>query len=220
LSKKTRENKPALENGLDADLSISSDTRPTDTEPEVKVVDRRWWAQNTTESEDEEVPFRKPTYVEDLEQQLAERNELLTSTRAKYKEAVTEFDEARVRLRKEIMKDLERSKRSTLVEFLEVVDNLERALVVARETPNLDALLKGVALVRDQFMNKLKAANITRAVSLGERFDPKRHEAISTVPATKPEEDNLVVGVVTEGYLIGDEVLRAAKVAVAKKTEA
>ena len=220
MSKKTRENKPALENGLDADLSISSDTRPADTEPEVKVVDRRWWAQNTTESEDEEVPFRKPTYVEDLEQQLAERNELLTSTRAKYKEAVTEFDEARVRLRKEIMKDLERSKRSTLVEFLEVVDNLERALVVARETPNLDALLKGVALVRDQFMNKLKAANITRAVSLGERFDPKRHEAISTVPATKPEEDNLVVGVVTEGYLIGDEVLRAAKVAVAKKTEA
>ena len=220
MSKKTRENKPVLENGLDADLSISSDTRPADTEPEVKVVDRRWWAQNTTESEDEEVPFRKPTYVEDLEQQLAERNELLTSTRAKYKEAVTEFDEARVRLRKEIMKDLERSKRSTLVEFLEVVDNLERALVVARETPNLDALLKGVALVRDQFMNKLKAANITRAVSLGERFDPKRHEAISTVPATKPEEDNLVVGVVTEGYLIGDEVLRAAKVAVAKKTEA
>ena len=220
MSKKTRENKPVLENGLDADLSISSDTRPADTEPEVKVVDRRWWAQNTTESEDEEVPFRKPTYVEDLEQQLAERNKLLTSTRAKYKEAVTEFDEARVRLRKEIMKDLERSKRSTLVEFLEVVDNLERALVVARETPNLDALLKGVALVRDQFMNKLKAANITRVVSLGERFDPKRHEAISTVPATKPEEDNLVVGVVTEGYLIGDEVLRAAKVAVAKKTEA
>ena len=220
MSKKTRENKPVLENGLDADLSISSDTRPADTEPEVKVVDRRWWAQNTTESEDKEIPFRKPTYVEDLEQQLAERNELLTSTRAKYKEAVTEFDEARVRLRKEIMKDLERSKRSTLVEFLEVVDNLERALVVAHETPNLDALLKGVALVRDQFMNKLKAANITRVVSLGERFDPKRHEAISTVPATKPEEDNLVVGVVTEGYLIGDEVLRAAKVAVAKKTEA
>ena len=220
MSKKIQENKPALENGLDADLSISSDTHPADTEPEVKVVDRRWWAQNTTESEDEEIPFRKPTYVEDLEQQLAERNELLTSTRTKYKEAVTEFDEARVRLRKEIMKDLERSKRSTLVEFLEVVDNLERALVVAHETPNLDALLKGVALVRDQFMNKLKAANITRVVSLGERFDPKRHEAISTVPATKPEEDNLVVGVVTEGYLIGDEVLRAAKVAVAKKTEA
>lgn len=220
MSKKTLKNKPAPEDGLNTEPSVLSDTPQADTEPKIKVVDRRWWAQETAGSEDEETPFRKPTYVEDLEQQLAERNELLTSTRAKYKEAVTEFDEARIRLRKEIMKDLERSKRSTLVEFLEVVDNLERALVVARETPNLDALLKGVELVRDQFMNKLQAANITRIVSLGERFDPKNHEAISTVPSTKPEDDNLVVGVVTEGYLIGDEVLRVAKVAVVKKTEA
>lgn len=220
MSKKTLKNKAAPKDSLNTEPSISSDTPPADTKPTIKVVDRRWWAQKTAGSEDEETPFRKPTYVEDLEQQLAERNELLTSTREKYKEAVTEFDEARIRLRKEIMKDLERNKRSTLVEFLEVVDNLERALVVARETPNLDALLKGVELVRDQFMNKLQAANITRVVSLGERFDPKKHEAISTVPSTEPEDDNLVVGVVTEGYLIGDEVLRVAKVAVAKKTEA
>ncbi len=187
-------------------------------EPEVKVVDRRWWARETT-GQGDDASSRKPTYVEELERQLAERDELLASTRARYKEATAEFDEARVRLRKEIMKDLERSKRTVLAEFLDVVDNLERAVAAARERPTLDALLEGVELVRDQFLTKLEGVGIRRIVSLGERFDPTRHEAVSTVPTGSPEEEDLVVGVVTEGYLIGDEVLRAATVAVARKAE-
>ena len=50
----------------------------------------------------------------------------------------------------------------------------------------------------------------------GERFDPQRHEAIALVPVTDPAQDGQVIDVMREGYLIGDEVLRPAAVAVGK----
>ena len=47
-------------------------------------------------------------------------------------------------------------------------------------------------------------------------FDPSLHEAITTIPATSPEDDGLIVGTVRPGYRIGEDVLRPAAVAVAK----
>lgn len=212
--------RPTSGDGETDRLIGTPDTEQPD-EPEIKVVDRRWWVREAAgEGSATEATSRKPTYVEELERQLAERDELLANTRAQYREAADEFDQARVRLRKEIMKDLDRSKRSVLTDFLEIIDNLERALDSARESPNPEALLTGVQMVRDQFLAKLEGAGISRMASLGRPFDPSRHEAVSTVPTTDPDQDEVVVGVVTEGYLVGDEVLRAATVAVAKRTDA
>ena len=56
-----------------------------------------------------------------------------------------------------------------------------------------------------------------RIEPLGEPFDPHRHEAVSTLPATEAEQDGRVVGVIQPGYVAGEEVLRPARVAVAKQ---
>lgn len=71
-------------------------------------------------------------------------------------------------------------------------------------------------MVRRQFLSKLEGFGVTRIVAEGQPFDPQLHEAISTVPASSPEQDGLVVGTVRSGYRIGDDVLRPAAVAVAK----
>ena len=49
-----------------------------------------------------------------------------------------------------------------------------------------------------------------------EIFDPAKHEAVSTVPAPSPELDGRVIGVVRPGYVMGEDVLRPAQVAVAR----
>jgi molecular chaperone GrpE len=148
----------------------------------VKVVDRRWWANAGAASSTEPATSSslKPTYVEQLEQQVAEKDKQVQEYIAKYRQAAGEFEEARLRLRREISKDIERARRDVLSEMLEVVDNLDRA------------------------------------IEAGRRFDPTIHEAITTLPASSPELDGTVVGVVRRGYRIGDEVLRPAAVAVAK----
>jgi molecular chaperone GrpE len=181
---------------------------------DMKVTDRRWWARGEGEPAPSEEPRLKPTLIEELEARIAEKDRDIQELVSKYRGASDEFDQARARLRKEIQKDVERSRRSVIVSFLEVLDNLDRALEVG--TNKTDALVQGVALVRQQFLATLEGLGVTRVDPLGHRFDPLQHEAVSTVPAASPEQDDIVIGVVRPGYLMGEDVLRAAQVAVAR----
>lgn len=188
----------------------------------VKVVDRRWWANQDTNggtaSSAGSTPL-KPTYVEELEQRLAQKDKELQEAITRYRQSASEFEESRLRLRREISRDIERGRRELLADLLDVVDNLDRALDAAQANTQgnqLDALIQGVELVRRQFLAKLEGFGVSRIESQGQPFDPALHEAISAVPASDPAQDGLVVGVVRHGYRIGDDVLRPAAVAVAK----
>jgi molecular chaperone GrpE len=214
-----------------------------DHEVTVKVVDRRRWREDG-DSNPEAAPqaSRKPTYVEELEQKLAQREKEAEEYLTKYRQASREFEDARARMRKELAKDAERSRREVIISLLEVVDNLDRAIDAAQSTAsgagpgapaservggpggakppgNNDVLLQGVELVRSQFLAKLDGFGVKRISSEGAVFDPLLHEAVSAVPAADPAQDGVIVGVVRHGYLIGDEVLRPALVAVAKSAE-
>lgn len=181
---------------------------------DLKVTDRRWWAKGNGPVAAEE-PKLKPTYIEELETRLAAKDAELQQILAKYRGAAEEFDQARARLRKEVAKDVERGRRSLIVSFLEVLDNLDRALDAVAGRQN-DAFVQGVSLVRQQFLATLEGFGVTRLDPLGQVFDPSRHEAVTTTPASNAAPDGHIVGVVRPGYLIGDEVLRPAQVAVAR----
>jgi molecular chaperone GrpE len=185
----------------------------------VKVVDRRRWREDG-ELNPEAVPpaSLKPTYVEELEQRVAQAEKQTQDVLAKYRGAQQEFDDARARMRKELAKDAERNRRDVLAGFLDVIDNLDRAIDAARKSGKdaADPLLQGVELVRQQFLSKLEGFHVTRIASEGAAFDPLLHEAVTTVPAADPSQDNAIVGIVRHGYRIGDEVLRPAQVAVGK----
>lgn len=185
----------------------------------VKVIDRRWWAKQDGSGDSDREDARgagKPTYVEELERQIAEKDRQAQEYLAKYRHAATEFEDARLRLRREISKDIERGRREILADLLEVVDNLDRAIESARAGASHDALVQGVEMVRRQFLAKLGSFGVKPIEASHQPFDPMLHEAISSVPAESPEQDGLVVGTVRTGYRIGDDVLRPATVAVAK----
>jgi molecular chaperone GrpE len=180
----------------------------------VKVVDRRRWREDG-EINPEAVPppSLKPTYVEELEQRAAQADKTAQEYIAKYRQASQEFEDARARMRKELAKDAERSRREVFVSLLEVVDNLDRAIGAAKGD---DPLLQGVRMVRDQFLAKLEGFGVKRIASEGQPFDPTLHEAVTANPTPDPASDGRVLGVVAHGYRIGDEVLRPALVAVGK----
>ena len=181
---------------------------------EIKVNDRRWWARGESASADAEEPRLKPSYVEELEARVAEKDLEIQQLLVKYRGASDEFDHARARLRKEVQKDVERSRRTVLISFLEVLDNLDRALDAGRDRGD-DPFVQGVALVHQQFLSTLEGLGVARVDPMGELFDPARHEAVTTLAVTDGVAEGQVVGVVKPGYLIGDEVLRPAMVAVA-----
>jgi molecular chaperone GrpE len=182
---------------------------------DLKVTDRRWWARAEENGAAAEEPRLKPTYIEEIEARLAEKNLEVQQLLAKYRGASDEFDQARARLRKELSKDVERGRRSMLVSFLEILDNLDRALDAAADRGD-DPLVQGVSLVRQQFLTTLESFGVARVDPLGQPFDPARHEAVSSAPAGPDAPAGTVRGVIRPGYLIGEDVLRAAQVAVAE----
>jgi len=99
------------------------------------------------------------------------------------------------------------------VSFLEVLDNLDRALDAA-EGRTSDPFVQGVSLVRQQFLTTLEGLGVRRLHPLGQPFDPSLHEAVATV-SSDGTPAGVVVGIVRPGYVIGDDVLRPAQVAVA-----
>lgn len=183
---------------------------------DIRVVDKRWWARENGGGGDE--PSGKPSYVEDLERQLADKDDLLQGATARCQEAVAELERTRERLRREAAKDIGREVRRVLASFLDVVDNLDRAVAV-QPPDGADwegSVLQGVGLVREQFLAALERHGVTRFDAAQEPFDPTRHDALSTVPVTAGGQDNVVVEVVRPGYLIDGEVLRPASVAVGR----
>ncbi len=149
---------------------------------DLKVTDRRWWAR-TEEPISAEEPKLKPKYVEELETQITEKNLEIQQLLSKYRGASDEFEQARARLRKELSRDVERGRRSMLVSFLEVLDNLDRALDAAANRPD-DPFVQGVGWSASSSCRPWKAFGVTRVDPVGQPFDPARHEAVTTVAAT------------------------------------
>ena len=202
---------------------MSDETPKPSTEPPVRVVDRRWWARKEGETPAEEGGARKPTYVEDLERRLADQQNQLQAYITEHRQSLEEFEQARVRLRRDVAREVERGKRAVLVELLEIVDNLDRAVSAARSGSGgssdandaLGSLTRGVELVRDQFLAKLAAMGVTRLEALGLPFDAAHHEAVTTTPVGA-DQDGIVVAVTREGYVVGGEILRPASVVVGR----
>ena len=182
----------------------------------IQVVDRRWWARGETAAGSvADEPFEKPSYVQELEARVAAKDEELRATLTRYREASAEFEQSRARMRRDVAKEVERGTKAVLADLLDVADNLDRAIDAARAAGSDATLLQGVEMVRAQFLAKLDGHGVRPLDAAGRPFDPSLHEAATTVPVSDPAQDGVVVGIIRQGYVIRDEVLRPAVVAVA-----
>jgi molecular chaperone GrpE len=164
------------------------------------------------------------TYVASLESEIEELNALvakqdaeLAKANARADQAHAEIEAAGKRLASASAKELEQRTRKLLESFLPVIDDLDRAIAAAKPSADSADVVEGLGLVRRGLLTRLGQFGVTHAPALGEKFDPQRHEAIAMVPVTDPGQDGRVIDVVREGYLIGDDTLRPAGVAVGKK---
>jgi molecular chaperone GrpE len=182
-----------------------------------RVVDRRFSKLDESEIGDgSQETEQKPEYVAQLERALADKESRLQKIAASHENSVSDFQGARDRIKGEALKDVERGRRSLIVDFLDIIDNLDRAIEATGQTGDLNTLLDGVKMVRDMFLGKLEALGIQRVDAMGHHFDPAMHKAVTVVPADDPSNDGQIVGVIQEGYLMGEDIIRPASVAVAR----
>jgi molecular chaperone GrpE len=126
-----------------------------------------------------------------------------------------DFDNFRKRTRREVDDAHKRGKEELLRELLPVFDNLERAVVHAEQASDAKAVADGVGMVLKQFQDTLGKVGIKRIAALGGPFDPSLHEAIQQIE-TNDHPAGTIVAEVQPGYAMGDRLVRASMVVVAK----
>jgi molecular chaperone GrpE len=126
-----------------------------------------------------------------------------------------DFDNFRKRSRREIDDAQKRGREELLRELLPVFDNLERAVLHAGQASDAKAVAEGVGFVLKQFVDTLGKVGIRRITTVGSTFDPNQHEAIQQIE-TNEHPPGTVVAEVQPGYALGDRLVRAALVVVAK----
>ncbi len=132
----------------------------------------------------------------------------------RYLRLSAEFDNFRKRTLKEKMDLVATGGEDVLKAVITVVDDFERALKAMATRTDIEAETEGVRLIYQKFLDILKAKGVAPIEALGARFDDNFHDAIARIPAPTPEQKGCVVDVVQTGYMIGDKVLRFARVVV------
>lgn len=155
--------------------------------------------------------------IEELTALIAKKDAELARAREHADQAHAEIEAAGKRLAGASAKELEQRTRKLLESLLPVVDDIDRAIAAAKNHAQHADVVTGMELVRRSLLAQLGKAGVTHAPALGEVFDPRRHDAIALVPVTDPAQDGRVIDVMREGYLIGDDTLRPASVAVGKR---
>jgi molecular chaperone GrpE len=133
----------------------------------------------------------------------------------KYLRTLAEHENSRRRIRQQSEDSVRIQKENLLRDLLPIVDNLERAVDAAKGSSDGKSIVEGVRMVLASLMDFLKTNGVRPMASVGEQFDPNRHEAADQVPhPTHPP--NTVVDEFHRGYLMNDKVLRPARVVVSK----
>jgi len=140
-----------------------------------------------------------------------ERDEYLDSLRR----LKAEFENYRKRAARDQQSLVARAHERLVRELLPVLDDLARALEAAEQHEEA-ALEEGVRLVHRQLAGILEKEGLAEIETSG-TFDPNVHEALLSQPSDEPE--GSVVHVIQKGYMLGDHVLRPARVAIAAPKE-
>lgn len=165
---------------------------------------------NTNEENAEEQENSEPKTPEEqiaaLEQQVADlKNAML------YK--VAEFENYRKRTIKEKADLILNGGKKVMEALLPVADDLERAEANIEKATDVEALKEGLLLVFQKFTKTLEGLGLKKMEVVGEDFSTDYHEAIAFVPASD-EQKGKVIDCVQNGYMLNEQVVRFAKVAV------
>jgi molecular chaperone GrpE len=129
-----------------------------------------------------------------------------------------EFDNFRKRSVKEKQALRDFAIEEVLAGLLPVVDNFQRAMRSMEEAKDVPAVFRdGVQMIYRQFLETFRNFGVTVINSVGEKFDPNRHEAVGSEESDG--EDHIILREVQQGYAIGERIIRPAAVviSVAKK---
>jgi molecular chaperone GrpE len=132
-----------------------------------------------------------------------------------WQRARAEFANYKKRVERENEGARQRITAEMLLRYLDIMDDLERALENSPDKNDMHEWISGIELIYQKFSAILESEGVEPIETEGERFDPNLHEAIS-YEDTDEFEGGSIIAVTQRGYKLGDRIVRPAMVRVAK----
>ncbi|MCL2597768.1 MAG: nucleotide exchange factor GrpE [Paludibacter sp.] len=127
---------------------------------------------------------------------------------------LAEFDNYRKRTVKEKADLINIATANLFREMLPLIDDFERARQALESTSDILAVVEGVDLIYQKFVQFLTQHGIKEIVTKNEDFNTELHEAVTLFPASSEEEKGKIIDCISKGYTLNDKVIRFAKVVV------
>ena len=124
-----------------------------------------------------------------------------------------EFDNFRKRTIREKMDLILSGGSDVLKAILPILDDMQRATAASEKSDDINALREGERLVVQKFIDTLRQKKVVEIEALDAPFDENLHEAVARFAAGEDKKGK-VIDVIERGYMLGDKVLRFAKVVV------
>lgn len=159
------------------------------------------------QAENESLKQEIESLQEQLEAGFQESPEALKELAAR---AQADLQNAKDRLEREAVEIRMYAKQGVIAELLPTVDNFQRAFAHLPEDLQDHDWVKGVQAIEQELMRKMFEAGLVKMECIGQQADPEHHEVLQAGPGN----ENEVTEVFEDGYLLGDKVLRPAKVKV------
>ena len=125
-----------------------------------------------------------------------------------------EFENFRRRSNKERLDLISTANAGLLKDLLPIMDDFERAIANNATAEDIDGVKEGFNLIFNKFKNTIESKGVKQMEAKGQVFDSEFHEAIANVPVTDEKQKGKVIDDVEKGYLLGEKVIRYAKVVV------
>jgi molecular chaperone GrpE len=133
---------------------------------------------------------------------------------AAYRKLKGETDAYKERLTRNIERRYDQRRERLLLKFIDILDNLDRALEAAEQSYAGEALIQGLILVRTQLLQTLQEEGLERIPVLGLPYDPNFSEAVATEEVEDPDHHQVVIKDLLRGYRLNGRIARASRVIV------
>jgi molecular chaperone GrpE len=183
---------------------------------QIHVVDKRHFADLDSIPLDKTAAEEKPRYPSFVEELMSKLEVTERSFEEKKLLMQTEIQRTRARLEADYARSLEIEKQKQILPFLEVLDNLERAVQIASNEGSASGLLEGIRMTTNLFRSKLQGLGVEPIPMLRQPFDPNLGQAVGVVEVSDPSLDGVVVDELLCGYRCGEQLVRPAQVRVGR----
>jgi molecular chaperone GrpE len=137
-----------------------------------------------------------------------------------YRQLKSENEDYRDRATRNIERRYEQRRERLLLKFIDILDNLDRALDAAEKSYAGNPLIEGLILVRTQLLQTLQEEGLERIPALGLAFDPAVSESVGSQPVDDPDHHHVVVRELLRGYRLNGRIARPSRVYIGEYTGA